>query len=116
LGSISQLPFQKHFVPMLQNWGTCERGQLIQGAQDIARLRTVLNTGDSFLPKFSYQLLILILVCKLSYCCKTGITYLTSQYQADCRYWCKVDIALGHTKLGKDSLLPVLRPGSCFYY
>jgi hypothetical protein len=38
-------------LPMLQNWRTRERGQLILGGQNMTRLRTVWNTGDSFLPK-----------------------------------------------------------------
>ncbi len=36
----------------LQNWGTCVReGQLIQGAQNTAKLTRIPNIGDFFLPK-----------------------------------------------------------------
>jgi hypothetical protein len=34
-------------LPMLQNWRTRERGQLILGAQTMTRVRTVWNTGWS---------------------------------------------------------------------
>jgi hypothetical protein len=39
-------------LPTLQNWGTWETGQHIQGAQNTGELWTVPNTGDEFfLPK-----------------------------------------------------------------
>jgi hypothetical protein len=43
-------------LPMLQTSWTCKRGQLTQGTQNTAGLRTVPNSGDFFLPKNRWNL------------------------------------------------------------